>query len=744
MSAKAYRKNLRQKLLPIIGSLVISVLVLGLQQADSGLARALRDRLDWLVYDLRLNQTLPEKPEGRPDVSIVDIDEASLNAEGQWPWPRARLADLIDRLVEYGVIVVAFDVVFAEPEENIALQALREITPVLGDAAAPAAELLEQAAEAVDGDLRFASSIAAAVEAGTEIVLGYTMSHEPNATGVPGPPLELDAGGAVEELTLFDMNGYTGNIELLQQAAGQAGYFVATPDSDGVNRRYPMILRFNGEIYPSLALAAANRFLFTEQTALRTALIGSSRSIEAITLDGLPIPTDGAGFVLIPYRGPGKTFRYVSATDVLHGTADPAALEGRIALIGATAAGLLDVRSTPVQSVFPGVEIHANVIGGIIDQHFPHRPTWAEGADFLLTLGAGLVLSLLLPFLSVVSLVLIGVVASAGVIWLNLWLWIERSFDTSLVGPLYIVIGVAGFNLVYGFFTETRQRRQLKDMFGQYVPPQLVDRMSDNPEGISDRGERREMTVLFCDIRSFTTISEQLEANELADMLNRFFTPMTEIIFNHDGTIDKYVGDMIMAFWNAPLDDPQHATHAIETALEMLEQVEALKPEFKQLGYPECNIGIGLNTGPMNVGNMGSKFRRAYTVLGDSVNLGSRLEGLTKFYGVKLIVGETTREGQDEHFVFRQLDRVTVKGKKEPTRIYTPLCRRDRASPELLAELDAYTQARAHYIGQRWDEAAAEFGALQQAHPETYIYGLYLERVAHLREVPPGADWDGV
>jgi len=741
VTGKHHRSTLRQKLLPIAGGLLLSLLMLWLQQTDDGLTRAFRDRLDWLVYDLRLDQALPEHPEGRPDVSIVDIDERSLNAEGQWPWPRSRIADLIDRLVEYGVIVVAFDVVFAEPEENIARHALRVVTPVLGEAAIPVAELLESVADQVDGDLRFAGSIAAAVEAGTEVVLGYTLSHDDSATGTLGPPLEID--GATPELTLFDMRGYTGNLPLLQEAAGQAGYFVATPDTDGVNRRYPLILRRDGAIYPSLALAAANRFLFVEEVSLHTAPIGGIETIESVALDGLPIPTNGSGFVLIPYRGPSRTYDYVSATDVLAGTADPASLEGRIVLIGATAAGLLDVRSTPVESVFPGVEIHASVIGGIIDQHFPHRPTWAEGADFLLTLAIGAVLSLMLPFLSVIYLVLIGTLASAAIIWLNVWLWIERAFDTSLVGPIYTIIAIAGFNLIYGFFTESRQRQQLKSMFGQYVPPQLVDRMSENPEGISDTGERREMTVLFCDIRSFTTISEQLEANELADMLNRFFTPMTEIIFNHDGTIDKYVGDMIMAFWNAPLDDPDHARNAIETGLEMVAKVEAMKPEMLALGFPEINVGVGLNTGSMNVGNMGSQFRRAYTVLGDSVNLGSRLEGLTKQYGVRLIVGETTYAGQDD-FVFRQLDRVTVKGKKEPTRIYQPVCLRSAASPQLLADIEAYDVARAHYLAQRWDEAERTFQALHEADGSVFVYPLYLERVSHMRESPPGDDWDGV
>jgi adenylate cyclase len=370
----------------------------------------------------------------------------------------------------------------------------------------------------------------------------------------------------------------------------------------------------------------------------------------------------------------------------------------------------------------------------------------------VLTFGLGLLLSLVLPFSGVLLYVLASAVAAGIAVWINLWLWIDQAFVnlwlwidqafvTSLIGPLLAVVAVTSFNLVYGFFTETLAKRQLKSMFGQYVPPELVEEMSRNPEGITDDGERRELTVLFCDIRGFTTISEQLTASQLKDLLNRFFTPMTEIIFDHRGTIDKYVGDMIMAFWGAPLADPDHARNAIDTALMMLARTEELKPELARLGYPEVNIGIGLNTGPMNVGNMGSQFRRSYTVLGDSVNLGSRLEGLTKFYGVQLIVGEQTHAGQDA-FLFRQLDRVQVKGKKEPTRIYTPICRLDEATSEVRAELALYEQARRAYIEKRWDDAEQGFRELR-VEEDNVLYDIYLERLAHLRVEPPDDDWDG-
>ncbi len=726
--------------MPIAGGIAITLLVVFLHQADSGVLRAVRDRLDWLVYDLRFNQTLPADPVPHRDVVIVDIDEASLAEVGHFPWPRSVLAQLIDRLVEAGVVVVGFDIVFAEAEENPIRQVLREATPLLGDNAARLGELLAPVDEELDGDLLFARSISAAREAGIDIVLGYALTQEQNRAGVTGDPLELLDAPDPGALGLEQMTGHTANITVLQQAAERAGFFVSTPDADGVNRSYPMILAYDDAIYPSLALESARRFLFVEEIALLSTPIGGVETLEAVSLDGELLPTDGLGRVMIPYRGPARTFDYVSAADVLRGDAGEA-LAGRIALIGTSAVGLVDIRSTPVSSVYPGVEVHASVLAGIIDGQFPFKPPWADGVDIVLTFGLGLLLSLVLPFSGVLLYVLASAVAAGIAVWVNLWLWIDQAFVTSLIGPLLAVVAVTSFNLVYGFFTETLAKRQLKSMFGQYVPPELVEEMSRNPEGITDDGERRELTVLFCDIRGFTTISEQLTASQLKDLLNRFFTPMTEIIFDHRGTIDKYVGDMIMAFWGAPLADPDHARNAIDTALMMLARTEELKPELARLGYPEVNIGIGLNTGPMNVGNMGSQFRRSYTVLGDSVNLGSRLEGLTKFYGVQLIVGEQTHAGQDA-FLFRQLDRVQVKGKKEPTRIYTPICRLDEATSEVRAELALYEQARRAYIEKRWDDAEQGFRELR-VEEDNVLYDIYLERLAHLRVEPPDDDWDG-
>lgn len=309
--------------------------------------------------------------------------------------------------------------------------------------------------------------------------------------------------------------------------------------------------------------------------------------------------------------------------------------------------------------------------------------------------------------------------------------------------PLGLVLALAVLNLAFGYLNEARQRGRLKDMFGQYVPPTLVEQMVRAPGRFSTAGESREMTVLFADIRSFTTLSETLTPGELKGLLNQFFTRMTRIIFERHGTIDKYVGDMIMAFWGAPLPDPDHALHATEAALEMLGAVESLRPELAAQGLPEISIGIGINTGVMNVGDMGSEFRRAYTVIGDAVNLGSRIEGLTKFYGAGLVIGEATR-AQLGSFVCRRLDRVRVKGKTQGVEVYEPLCREDKAEPALRLEIERHHRALELYWAQQWDESCAEFEALHARAPQTRIYALYLERIDELRRRPLPADWDGV
>jgi adenylate cyclase len=354
----------------------------------------------------------------------------------------------------------------------------------------------------------------------------------------------------------------------------------------------------------------------------------------------------------------------------------------------------------------------------------------------------GLMLSMVYPHLGPALLAISSLTFLLGLTALNFHLWSQYNLDISLVILWLLIILIATVNMTYGFLKEGLNKKVIKGMFDQYVPPAHIDAMLDNPDKYNFSGESKELSVLFSDIRNFTTISEKLSAVELKSMLNEFFTPITGIIFDHNGTIDKYVGDMVMAFWGAPLDDPDHRTHAVQAALKMLAKVEELKPLFKEKGLPEVNIGVGINSGMMSVGDMGSTYRRSYTVLGDAVNLGSRLEGITKAYGVKLLIGEQTHAGLKD-ILCRQVDKVQVKGKEEPICIYQPLCASADATDELKALVDEYHRAYGHYLRQEWDAAEQLFRQLQRLDPDTQLYGIYLQRIAELRKQELPGNWDG-
>ena len=720
------------KRVAVLAGFALVALMLWVQNTELRAVSALRERLELLAYDLRLNATLPATAAKSNSIVLIDIDERSLRAEGQWPWSRTRIADLVDRLNDAGAAVIAFDILFAEPERN----PVHQIVSDLKEADPELVQALAGYSERIDADRRLAASLQ-----GGDSVLGFVLHNEP----VPGSgtlPEPIATVGEDAPIVIPAMRSVTGNLELLQEAAGTGGFLTTLPDRDGSIRRSPLLLQHDGGLYPSLALAAASAFLLVESPEIHLARVGAIEAVDHLILGGQHIPTDAAGQVLVPYRGPARSFPSLSATDVLQGRADPALLENRIALIGTSALALADLKATPVAGVFPGMEIQATLLAGLLEGGFRSQPAWARGANFALLLAIGCLLAAGLPYLKAGLMLVTATSAAAVVVWLNLWLW-HAGLVLALAAPLALVAVLAAFNMVYGFLFETRSRQQLKGMFGQYVPPALVEQMSQRPEHFGFEGESREMTVLFADIRSFTTLSESLSAQALKELLNRFFTPMTRVIFDRRGTIDKYVGDMIMAFWGAPVRDAEHAEHAVAAALDMLQAVRTLQVELAREGLPEIAIGIGLNSGVMNVGDMGSEYRRAYTVIGDAVNLASRLEGLTKYYGVDVVVGPHTRE-LAPGYVYRRLDRVRVKGKRTAVEVFAPLCRSTDLNEGLREELVAHEQALEHFWRREWPEAQALFVLLNESHPETLLYRLYLERIAQLRERRLGDDWDGV
>lgn len=739
--SRSHRPRTGRRRVPVLLGTALVAVALWVQHTDLGGVRQLRDRLEWVAYDLRFDLTRPFAQGENPGIVIVDIDERALRQEGRWPWPRARVAELVDRLYAAGAVVVGLDMVFAEPERNPALRARDRLRARPGFAPGdPALAALKRAAPAVDGDRLLAEALA-----GTDTVLGYLLGDDLAAKGVPGPPLRGTGVDDPAATAIPARDGHLGNLAPLQEAAAGGGFFSIRPDADGILRRYPLIRGHAGAIYPSLALAMARLYLLAEQVEVATAPIGGVPHVDHLELTGLRLPADGEGAVLVPYPGGPGSFPYISAAAVLAGERAPQRLAGKLVLVGSTAKGQHDVRATPVASVYPGVEVHASVLRGILSERFPLSPSWAEGASFSLMLAVGLLLAAGLPWLRPLALTAVTLGLAGALTAANVVLWSQHHWVLPLAIPLLMVLALGAANMAYGYLVEERGRRQLKDMFGQYVPPELVEELAANPRGAdSMAGERRDMTVLFADIRGFTAISEALTAAELKDLLNRFFTPMTRVIFEHRGTIDKYVGDMIMAFWGAPLPDPDHPRNAVAAALAMRDEARRLGSKFAAEGLPAVDIGVGLNTGPMNVGNMGSDYRRSYTVLGDAVNLGARLEGLTKHYGAAVVVGEATRAGLDDAFLFRRLDRVRVKGRSQPLTIHEPLCPLDAATPALREEVTAHERALDAYLARDWDTARAAFGDLADSHPDDPLYRLYRERLAATDPADLPADWDGV
>ena len=729
--------------------LVLSALILLVILLDtSGLYKYpfIKQLENW-TYDARLNFTRPNTIDDR--IVILDIDENSLAEVGRWPWGRDKLARIVDNLFDhYEVDVVGFDIVFAEKDESSGLEKFEQLanTTLRGDE--DYQQALAEIRPSLMHDKIFAKSLL-----GKNVVLGYyfktrLQEGESGATGLLPPALTRMDVQWSERLPINKAAGYGGNIEILQTSAPSGGYF-DNPfvDADGVFRRVPLVQSYEGYLFASLALATTQAHLDADGIELSIETEGTRGgkeyyALETINLNNYRIPVDATGAVFVPYRGRQGSFPYVSIHEVLYRKANPLALKDKIVLIGTSAPGLLDLRSTPVQNIYPGVEVHANIISGILDGRIKHKPAWTVGYEVVLLVIIAVAMALLLPLVSPL-LAATGTLGITGLVVAGTFLAWNNNLILPMASPLLLILLMFMLHMSYGFFIESRGKRQLANLFGHYIPPELVDEMSESPEEYSLEGENREMTVLFSDVRGFTSISEGMDPKQLTQLMNALLTPMTRVIHKNRGTIDKYMGDAIMAFWGAPLANSEHARHALYAAMEMMQELKVMQADFRERGWPEVNIGIGLNTGDMNVGNMGSEFRMAYTVLGDAVNLGSRLEGLTKEYGVNIIVSESTRAAIPE-FVFRELDLVRVKGKNEPVAIFEPVGHKNDLEKSVTSEISEYRKALMNFRAQSWDKAELDFFNLSRSYPERALYQVYMERIAIYRQDPPGDGWDGV
>jgi len=690
-------------------------------------------------------------------VVIGAIDEKSLDKFGQWPWSRTILAKIADRLTELGAAAIAFDVIFAEPDRTSPASIAANLPPD------PQYEPMRaQLATLPDPDAEFAAALARSPS-----VLAFTYSDDP---ALKQKTLDqkfgvTKLGDPGMDVTLFVKGGDYPIAPLPSLAAAAQGLGdvqVGAPDPDGIVRRVPLVSRIGDAVYPSLA-ADALRVALGGQTAQikmsrkRTvSLFGIGyeiwlQGIDKMRIGEAIIPVNADGELLLHDSGP-VAQRYVSLADVIDPAFDSAAVQGRIVLIGTTVEGLKDVHATPLSPYTPGVEIHAQILEQILGNAYLDRPYYADALELVSLAVFGLILMGFLLRRSAIAGTAVLVVALAATIGASWWAFAERGYLFDPIYPGLAAIAMFGAGTLVNYLRVEREKRNVRIAMGRYLSPVLADQVSQNPEQLKLGGELRELTLMFTDIRGFTHISESLDPQALTQLMNSFLTPMTRVIQDREGFIDKYIGDCIMAFWNAPIDVPSHAQKAILAAFDMRAELKrvnaALKENAAKNDWPEVElkVGIGLNSGICCVGNMGSEQRLEYSVLGDTVNIASRLESLSPAYGIDLVIGEETASGASE-FALLELDRVRVRGKILPIRIYTGLGDRAvAASPEFQRLREAQDRLLAHYRAKEWDQADVALAECRTLAPEFLhgLYDLYARRIAEYRVNPPPANWDGV
>src|SRR3984885_9315040 len=693
------------------------------------------------VRTFDLLQTLWPRAQTSHPVVIVDIDEDSLKAIGQWPWPRTTIADLVTRITQLGALTIGFDVIFAEPDRMspaIAEQSFRGIDP---DTRAKLDSL-------PSNDQVLADAIKQ-----SRVVVGQAGSAIPT----PKSPAEmkLQTGFAVRGPNpapyLVTFSGLLRNVLPIEEAAAGRGLFSINPENDGIVRRVPVVMEAQGALVPSLTMEMLRVVSHSSTILVRV----NEAGVQSVAVPGLEVPTDRNGQFWVHFNRHDPA-RYVSAKDVLQGNVSPDRLRGRLVLIGTSAIGLLDLKTTPVEAAMPGVEVHAQILESVLTKSLLDQPNYAIGAEVMVAVLSGLAIIIAAPMLSATVVVLLGAILIAGLVGLSFYLFAE---DNLLIDFTYPLISTWLIYLVLTFvnyFREQKQRQQIRSAFGFYLSPHMVEQLARSPEKLVLGGEERRMTILFSDVRGFTTISEHYKDDPqgLTRLMNRFLTPLTNAIIERKGTIDKYIGDAIMAFWNAPVDDAEQEANACDAALEMQTRAAALNVELKREAeanggvYMPLRVGIGLNTGPCVVGNMGSDFRFNYSVLGDTVNVASRLESRTKDYRLSIVIGSRTAEGAREKFATMEIDLIQVKGKKQPEAVFTVLGRAeidDDPHCKELRELNA--QMLADYRKQQWDATKAlieRCRKLADGFGIDGLYDMYLERIEAYQHDPPPPDWNGV
>ena len=702
-------------------------------------------------------QRLSPRPYTPVPVRFIDLDDESLSRFGQWPWPRTVVAQMVANLANAGAAVIVFDVVFADPDRT----SPKQVLPLW-----PATPEVQSLIDNIDA-LPDHDAVLADVVSRANVVLGFVLTDDV-MEAAPPPKGSFAIAGDDPRPFISEFKGTVTNLSEIHEGAAGAGSFNLVPEADSIIRRVPLFFRIGETIYPSLAAEAlrvaqgARTFILKSSGANLEESFGANTGLNNVKIGNLEIPVDGRGRLWVHFTEDTPE-RRVPAWQALDPAFDTSQVEGQIVFVGTTAAGLKDLRATPLNPVAAGVEVHIQIVEQILLGHYLQRPDWADGAEILYLILLGLILVTVLPRLGALWSAIVGVAGIAGAIAASWFLFTDALWLLDPIYPSFVVLLVYLAGSLLNFLRTEAEKRQVRGAFSQYLSPALVEQLAKNPDQLVLGGEMRDMTLLFCDIRGFTSISETFKTDPqgLTRLINRFLTPMTNLILDRRGTIDKYMGDCIMAFWNAPLDDAEHAPHGCDSALAMFADLgglnERLKAEAEADGRPyhPIKIGIGVNSGECVVGNMGSDKRFDYSVLGDAVNLAARLEGQSKNYGVGVVIGETTYESVPDYATL-ELDLIAVKGKTEAVHIYALMGDRARRQTPAFAGLATEHQAMIDaYRAQSWSKASAQlvksrdlaakvFDASSSLGTLDTLHALYEERIRHYIDNPPAQDWDGV
>jgi adenylate cyclase len=701
------------------------------------------------LYDLKFRVRGP-KPAGQ-DVVILGIDDDSLKAVGRWPWSRDDMARLVSAVQAAGPRVIVLDIIFAEKQETATVRTLANLCKEVakrGDTKDIVA-LLEKEQERLDVDRILADII----RKKPPTILGFFFRKVGGTTGgvekstLMAPSFIRASTYNVVRLLdtepsrvpLIGAAGVELNLPNISQAAAGAGYFNMMPDVDGTVRWFPMTILYGADFFAPMSLVALAHYRGNPTSAITLSQVG----VEDIRLGKLDIPVDRHGRMLINFLGPPGMVPTYSAAALLDGRLPPEALKNKIVLVGATAVGIYDLRVTPFSGVSPGVEVQATVLDNLLRGNFIRVPKYGLPLMLLILLSLGVLLGLLLPQLSAAWAFVFTLLLIEGITFSNYFLFSRLGIQLELLYPLMEIVGVYLGITMQRFLAEERERLRIRKAFESYVAPAVVQEMLKHPEALRLGGERRVISVLFTDIRGFTTMSEDLDPEALVKLLHDFLNPMSNIIIDQGGTIDKYMGDAIMALFGAPLEQPDHARQACRAALRMEDTLEELNRQWTKQGRPPLRIGVGVNSGPVAVGNMGSDRLFDYTAIGDNVNLASRLEGLTKYYGTNVLISQATAEALENGFILRDVDRVRVKGKAQASGIFEVMGEGE-PDPELARFLTAYHQGLALYRQQHWSDSIAAFEQALAVQPDDKPSQRYLDLARKHQETPPEPEWEAV